>query len=330
MTLRSTFASLAFTTFTLLMPFAGRSHADEQEKLTIPDPTDVTLDTNDGVQLRCTYYPGGVFQVDEKTFKKVDGKNVVPIILIHGWEGQRGDFDELAKALQRRGHASIIPDLRGHGSSTTQQIPGRDMTRTLSADKMNKLDVVAMITADLEAVKSFLMKENNAGNLNIEMLCVIGSQTGAMLAMNWSFRDWSWPQLPSIKQGQDVKALVLLSPDRQFKGITSDEAMRHPAIRSQLSVMIVSGRQSPDYADAKRIFDNFERYHEKPPSDRKERLEKQDLFFISPDTTLSGTKLLKGPGLNIDQNIAVFIDLRLVRKQDQFKWQDRSNPLSGG
>lgn len=327
MRLRELVAVLTVGCFLLATRSVQADEADD--KVQIAKPQDMTLDTKDGVELRCTYYPGGVIQTDRDKFQKIDGKKVVPIMMIHGWGGQRGDFDGLARMLQAMGHAVIVPDLRGHGSSTTQEIPGRD-AKTLELDRMNKVDILAMVAADLESVKSFLKKENNDAKLNIEALCVIGSEFGAVLAVNWSFQDWSWRQLPNYKQGQDVKAMVLLSPIRQFKGVSADAAMRHPAIRSQLSVMIVSGRASDDYSDARRLHNNFERYHEEPPQDREERLEKQDLFFISPETSLVGTKLLAGRGLNVAQNIAVFINLRLVNKMDDFKWQDRTNPLAGG
>ena len=48
-----------------------------------PRPQDIGLETKDGVMLRCTYYEGTA------------GKKSVPIIAIHDWDGQRGDFDRL-------------------------------------------------------------------------------------------------------------------------------------------------------------------------------------------------------------------------------------------
>ncbi len=63
-----------------------------------------------------------------------------------------------------------------------------------------------MIDQDLEACKSFLMDKNNAGELNINKLCVVGVEMGAVVAVDWAAWDWHWPRLATGKQGQDVKA----------------------------------------------------------------------------------------------------------------------------
>ena len=283
--------------------------ADEKEK--IPEPEDVDLQTSDGVELRATYYAS------------TEGKDAVPVILLHGFKGDRREFDELALFLQQSGNAVIAPDLRGHGDSTKMVRPGSGAVVTLEASKLRKEDFSLMTEKDVETVKRFLMKKNNSGELNIEKLCVVGADMGATVALNWAALDWSWPPLATGKQGQDVKALVLISPQFSFKGIPITGAINVPAIRRDLSVMMIVGKGDPaSMRDATRIHKALEKFRPAPPSDPKEAAEKQDLFFDKPSTSLSGTKMLGEKSLNLGPRIARFIDLRLVEKK--IPWGDRS------
>jgi hypothetical protein len=142
--------------------------------------------------------------------------------------------------------------------------------------------------------------------------------------MRWAAADWSAVRLPAFKQGQDVKALVLLSPTQAFKGVTMREALGHPAIRKLVSVMLVTGiEDTKGTGEAKRIFKSLEGQRPKVPE--ADRLEKQDLFLIQPETSLEGTKLL-GAGLPVPGNIARFIELRLVNKEAEFGWTERRSP----
>jgi hypothetical protein len=180
---------------------------------------------------------------------------------------------------------------------------------------------------DLEACKKHLLEKNNAGECNIEMLTLIGSEFGSILALNYAAYDWSKKVLPAYKLGQDVQALVLLSPQQSHKGMTVREAMSHPAVRSRLSMMIVAGKESKSAAEAKRMHNSFQTYHPPVSDDVEEQRLKQDLFLVQPQTSLQGTKLL-GAGLNLPTSIARFLEFRLTNKQDAFVWAERKAPGS--
>lgn len=294
--------------------FAAGTALGQADKDT--EPEDLTLETKDGVQLRCTFYPG--------TAKKAS----VPVILIHGWEGKRSEYHALALGLQSQGHTVIVPDLRGHGESTIAKLPGGE-SADIELEKFRTADVKSMV-ADIDACKKHLIDQNNAGECNIEMLCLVGSEFGSILALNYAAYDWNRQVLPAFKLGQDVRALVLLSPLQSHKGLTIREAMGHPAVRSKLSVMIAAGADdNKSEAEAKRMFNSFQTYHPKiDENDQEEQRLKQDLFLVTPDTSLSGTELL-GVGLNLPANIARFIELRLVAKQDELPWSERRDPRGG-
>jgi hypothetical protein len=179
-----------------------------------------------------------------------------------------------------------------------------------------------MATNDMETVKQFLMERNNRGELNIEKLCLVGADLGATVALNWAAIDWSWPQLATGKQGQDVKAIITLSPDWSFKGLTVTKALEHPAVRSQLSMLIFVGKADAKALEsARRIYNRLQRFHAVP----KDQAAQEDLFLREVPTSLQGTKML-GQDLGIEKRIAGFIDLRLARRR--FPWNDRTSPLA--
>jgi hypothetical protein len=88
----------------------------------------------------------------------------------------------------------------------------------------------------------------------------------------------------------------------------------------------VGDLQARDFSEAKRIHSRLERL--RPAVVPEERLQKQDLFFSPAPTPLQGTKLLDR-ALPVGGNIMKFLDLRLLRKLEDYPWTERKNPLSG-
>lgn len=298
-------------------PAMGQNRAEEIE---IPAPEKISAITPDGVQIRATYYPG----VDAES----RGKDIVPIILLHDFKGSRNDMAPLAEYLQQlrdengapTGCAVIVPDLRAHGESILVQ----GTNRNLDPDRLRADQFRQMFLEDLEEIKKFLMRQNNDGLLNIEKLGVVGAGMGAMVALYWSEWDWHWPPLPSQKQGRDVKALVLISPPREFKGLNAFVPLNFEPVRAALSMYLIVGEQSQrDLSDAQRIYDRLLRFHPEPPPEQARQL--KDLFFDKYPTSLQGTQLLTA-NFNVDQRIASFIRLRLA--DQDLPWQDRRSPLS--
>lgn len=303
----------------------------EEEELEVPEPATEVLLTKDGVQIHCTYYAGGFVKNEgdkEDKVTKMPGKEVVPVVMLHGWDGSRRDFDALASSLQSSGHAVIVPDLRGHGSSTVRKLPN-NKDQEIDRDKMRGADMAGFVAGDMEAVRKFLLKKNNAGELNLELLCVVGADVGAITAVNWAAYDWNRQDLPAFRRGKHVKALVLLSPKQSHKGFTLSHALKHNVVRGGLSIMlIVGGQDQKARADTTAIYKRIEKFHQEPPEG--ETLEKKDLFKFETATSLQGTELLKARGLNVNKLIDKFITLRLVRKSQNFPWNERRNPLGGG
>jgi pimeloyl-ACP methyl ester carboxylesterase len=288
-----------------------------------PEPVSMTLDTKDGWRIHCEYYGP-----QEKIRQ---GKETVPIIMVHGWEGQGSDWNFLAVGLQTLGHASMVIDLRGHGRSTTRRVP-RDTTgatKTVTVDDLDR-DDISRIWLDLEAAKSELMKKHHAGEVNIEMLTVIAAEVGCIIAMEWAVRDWAWPITPAYKQGQDVKALVLLSPVESYRRMSASKSLNHPTIQKSLSLMFAVGAEDTRLAaSVKRMHDRIERV--RPPLDKldpKEAERLRDLFLIQAPTSLQGTALTDR-SLPVNRAIVYFLTKRLLERSDELRWSERKSPVGG-
>jgi len=276
--------------------------ADDQPEEPLP-PQDVVLRTSDNLKLVATYYPSR------------EGKNAVAVILLHPHKGTRLDLTGLAKKLQAAGHAVIAPDLRGHGDTTFHH-----------TGELRVGDYLAMVEDDMETVKKFLIAKNNEGQLNVEKLCVIGIEMGSVIGLNWAAHDWSWPVLANGKQGQDVKAVVVISPEWTFRGLRINDAIAHSDVRSQISMLIVAGKGTPKlYKEAKRLHNALERYHLSPVGETTSPTPTQTLWLRTPQTTLQGTRLLNEKSMQVDDMILKFIDLRLVKQP--YPWNERRDPL---
>lgn len=272
---------------------------------------DVSLETKDGVLMKATYYPGK------------HGKETVPVILVHGFGGNRQDLSSLAAFLQSDvggGNAVMVPDLRGHGDSLHR----RGVDRAMEADRLPLPEFKRMVDFDMEMekVKKFLLQKNVDGQLNIDKLCVVGTEMGALVAANWARFDWSVPPLPAAgKQGQDVKALVLITPPESFKGLRMVDALSNRDVKSKLAVLIAVGNgDSKAVKDADKLFDQFKRFHPDPA-----KIEDQDLEPFAAKTKLQGAKLVLTDEFGLQSTIAKFIDRHVAKKA--IPWKERRNPL---
>jgi pimeloyl-ACP methyl ester carboxylesterase len=284
----------------------------EKEKEKILPPEKVTLNAPD-MTLTATYFPGP------------KGKDSVPVVLLHMFKRNRNDYDVLAKYLQSLGHAVLIPDLRGHGESATRMNAGT--SETLDPAKFTKAEYERMCKGDTWAIKEFLRKENNAGKLNLNKLCVVGAEMGAYVALEFALYDargymkgsplGSPTYGPSIQVGAFVKSLVLISPDWTFKGMMAKPALDERAVSSIPMLILVGREDSSKYKDAKKINDFVAKYHKQPAGADKET---KTLFLGPLSTKLQGTALLGVKDLDVEEHIATFIYYRLAKPEQARKY----------
>jgi pimeloyl-ACP methyl ester carboxylesterase len=287
-----------------------------------PPPEVVSLITRDGVQLRMTYFPSA------KKAGTEEAKQVSPVILLHDHKATRAVFNSLAQRLQATGDAKKGPafavvgvDLRGHGESTKQQFPnGEDAT--IDFAKPNKPGLIAMAAYDMEAVRSFLIGKNDAGELNLNKLCIVGVGMGANVGANWALQDWLAPPLAIGKQGQDVKALVLISPKWSYTGLSFQAPMKSRALKERVAWLIAYGAQDPKAkSDVTRIEKQLERFHPKPAQVAAQPA--GSLQIIAWPSKLQGGTLLAQVGQPLETKLIEFLSEQVGKKT--LPWNGRLN-----
>ena len=210
-----------------------------------------------------------------------------------------------------------------------------------------------MVTKDMKAVKDFLWEKNNAGELNIDKLCIVGAEMGASVAVDFAEYDAvgydnRTPFYGPLKLGQFVKMLVLISPKWSISGLPLSHAINNPYVKNDIALLMLVGKEDSNaWKETKRIHDIFEKTHREPTGDDK--LDKQTLVMLLFDTSLQGTKLLdptsgiriefyskadgnkKFPAEVTAQDLIVdYINRRLVKSPESkdWGWKDASSRTS--
>jgi pimeloyl-ACP methyl ester carboxylesterase len=267
----------------------------------------ISLVTQDGVQLRLTYYPSPLRKGSP------EAKQATPVVLLHDHKETRTVYNQLALKLQAAGEASpkgpafavISVDLRAHGESTKQATPDGNIFDR-DAAKLTKRDYFAMAAADMEAVRSFIVERNDAGELNLNKLCIIGAGMGANVGANWALQDWTAPPLAIGKQGQDVKALVLISPRWSFNGLSFNAPMKFRPLKQSVAWMLIYGAQNKEVkADVERIYKQLERAH--PKSNQTAGRGTGTLQVLAVPSKLQGSTLLTRSAEALDAKIIDFL-----------------------
>lgn len=199
-----------------------------------------------------------------KYYKSLLGKEAPVVVLLHGKGGNQLVWEKLAGDLQRNGFAVITPDLRKHGKSKpdsgTAAAGGKP---SADADELKPTDYALML-ADMDALKDFIYEEHQAQNLNIRKLGIVAADMSAPIALNFALADWlkaPYPDAPVLSartpRGQDVRALVLISPETSLPRLTTTQAVKQlssPAWGVAFLVM-VGADDKLDKGQARRLYE---------------------------------------------------------------------------
>ena len=288
-----------------------------------PAPEELALETSDGIQLKAWYYAVAK-----------DATPAATVILVHDLEGDHKSVEPLALSLQELGFAVVAPDLRGHGASTARSAGGRSESLDARTLRKNELEAISQaaggtvreqsaVRGDIEAVRNWIKRKSDDGELDINRLCVVGSGAGAILVSMWTAADWAWPPIATGPQGRQVRAVVLVSPVWATKGISVSTAMASDTLKHDIPLMVLGGGND---RDAERLFEQlrrqrpagwFEQRPGKPPekSPKLGKIADADLVFIELDSTLSADKLATDAAATAADRIKTFLSLVLDRRR---------------
>jgi dienelactone hydrolase len=162
----------------------------------------VSFLTDDKVLIVGTYYA-------PQTTATTSSANA--IILLHMLGHNRNDWNDFAPILSNKtnSYAVLSIDLRSHGESTSQNGTSQNgntiLSFLLTPNDFNKM------VMDVKAAKQFLVTQKN---INPNNIAIVGAGIGANVALNYAASDSS------------IKAVVLLSPGLNYKGVTTSDAIR--------------------------------------------------------------------------------------------------------
>ncbi len=293
----------------------------DEKEIKIPEPKEITLDTKDGVLLKCTYLES------PHAHTPGDSKEVMPFILIHDWDGDRQDLVPFGKYLQSLGCSVIVPDLRGHGESTS--VAGSNIT--LDYKTFRKADFAAVFK-DFETCKRYLMQRNNDGELNIDLLNLVVVGESAVFGLEWTISDWSWPPVGALKQGQDVKSITLISPKRKLKNLNVLPFVKNPLFSGRVGVnlptlVVWADGDTTAARDAAELYQIMEkgRPDVSEIQDPKERSQKTTLYKAAiPNSRATGSELIRDNEVaGFWKYLAKFVDSQVGSKKGDFRWQSR-------
>lgn len=209
----------------------------------------------DGWPIHATYYESPA------------GKESPAIILLAGAEGvdnkdarNRRVWQNTALALQKDGFAVIAVDLRKHGDSIPAAAEGEPLPI-----KMAPNDYLLMASLDLEAVKDFLLLEHKDEKLNIRKTGIVSMGSSALVAAAFAAADWAkkpYPDAPTLEmqtpRGQDIRCLIMYSPNSAVKGLNSSTIMRS-LNGFPIAIHVIASRDiKDDFRSAERIYKSVE------------------------------------------------------------------------
>lgn len=276
-----------------------------------------TLTTADGWTIPINY------------FETKGGKESPVVIMFPAVEGKkesrtRKAWMSAARALNKKGFAVVVADLRKHGDSV--HVSGNQAI----SEKLLPSDYQLMATQDLEAIKAFLVTEHEKQKLNIRKLGLATAGSGGLVAAAFATVDWAkkpWPDAAvyamRTPKGQDVHALFMISPESTVRGINTPNIMKAVA--------------APQKGIAAQIWYN--------PSERKEKASAEKLWKYldlkdeqyesvrslkegpgGPASQFSGEVLLEGrAGPVMEGHIVKFFEDNL--KNLEFPWKTRKSRL---
>lgn len=283
------------------------------------------LTTKDGWNLAITYY------------QSTREKDAAVVVLVPGKNDNQAMWAAFAADLNKvHDFAVITVDLRKQPKGKTT--PPMNAVAAAKNPMVSKFDVEAMIALDLEQVKRFIYEEHQEKKLNMRRLALVGSDTSTAIVLQYAGYDWSklpHDDAPTLAartpKGQDVQAVVLLSPVDQLTGINLAPVLPQLKLAGVACMQVYGTKNKKDVEVADKFYQALGGLKDKPKDDKeKEKAAKQLLLPIDNAVT-KGIELLTKPVVVGNQQVPVstLIGGFLAKniKEVEIEWRDRKSKL---
>lgn len=159
-------------------------------------------------------------------------------------------------------------NLTKKGSSREQKIDQADLFRSGT-------ETMTFLARDLQAVKKFLVEENNAGRLNLRRLGLAATGVGASVAMTWAdqFEFAKKGRAGWTRQAADLGALALISPSWNYLGARLPTSLGDSSV--DLPILVISSVDGRDNDSALRLARSY-RLADLTPEVKKNRTPRRD------------------------------------------------------
>lgn len=155
------------------------------------------------------------------------------VILLHGLNHTHIAWSDLPATLVKAGYAVFAMDLRGHGKSTITTHKHRVTWRLFKNEQW------PLLSKDVNEVIQYFQKGEDYPEVDGKNVALVGEKLGANVAV-YAARDMD-----------DVKAMILISPGLDYKGIIPSQAIvdyNNPAL------LITSQDDSYSYQSTERLY----------------------------------------------------------------------------
>ncbi|GHT28101.1 hypothetical protein FACS18942_08220 [Planctomycetales bacterium] len=159
-------------------------------------------------------------------------KETTPVLLLHDIKGRGGEYSPLVKLLSEAGYAVLVPDLRGHGSSTKRYEitmpeaagnqnrgrqpmpqPQKKLNNEYKEESFQNEDYAQIFSADMPLLRKTLIGLHDEGVINMNRFVIVGAGRSAALAAIWAAYDWQ-----NKDSDRFTKTLVLIAPSAFMPG----------------------------------------------------------------------------------------------------------------
>ncbi|MFM9961564.1 MAG: alpha/beta hydrolase [Planctomycetaceae bacterium] len=314
----------------------------------------------DGLPLKATYY------------KSSEGKDAAVVLLLHMkgesrlvWSAPLPNMQppkSFAEQLQGKGFAVLAVDLRKHGQSklgadtddSKKAAPADKSKKAVGGTDLRPLDYQLMVR-DMDAIKRFIYEEHQKGHLNMRKMAIVAPGMSAAIGITFAAEDWRkvpWDDAANVAgrtpRGQDVQAMVFLSPEITLPGVAAHQVIpQFKAMGAPMAALILVGssdKQGKEQAltlfkqlggepakaappkkaaDPKKVAKEKEKEKEK----EAEKEVKERLFYIELNAKIGGTELL-GKKLGVEDAVIGFLtDHVQTLKGPDYDWRDRKSRL---